>query len=126
MQILLIEPDKILSRTYTAALEREGHTVVTTASAQAAIHLADTKTPDVIVLELQLPYHNGVEFLYEFRSYHEWLHIPIIVQTFVPLSEFDHIPTFPKELGVTRRLYKPITSLQQLCQAVNAAVTAKI
>lgn len=120
MRVLLVEPDTILATTYKAWLERSGHTVAVAGSAQAAVHQADEAMPDVVVLELQLPRHNGVEFLYEFRSYNEWLHIPVIVHTFVPLGELNQVQILTRELGVRQLLYKPQTSLRQLEAAVRA------
>jgi DNA-binding response OmpR family regulator len=122
MQVLLIEPDSILAKTYQSALQRAGHTVRRVRSAQAAVHAADEQEPDVVILELQLPRHNGVEFLYEFRSYSEWLSIPIILHTFVPPQELSGAATLQRELGVREILHKPITSLQRLCLAVQNAV----
>jgi len=121
MHVLLIEPDKLQADVYTQALQRNGHTVAHAVSAQGAVHLADEQTPDVAVLELQLPGHNGVEFLYEFRSYHEWLHVPVVVHSFVPPHELARAATLTKELGVVRTLYKPDTSLRILCAVVAAA-----
>jgi CheY-like chemotaxis protein len=118
MHILLIEPDRLEAAILVAALEREGHTVAHAVSAQGAIYAADQKQPDVAVLELQLPRHNGVEFLYEFRSYPEWLGVPIVLHTFVPLRELAQLDTLRAELGVVRTLYKPATNLSQLCAAV--------
>jgi len=118
MHVLLIEPDKLQADAYAEALQRDGHTVARAVSAQVAVQQADEKMPDVVVLELQLPGHNGVEFLYEFRSYHEWLHIPVVVHTFVPLRELAQAATLAKELGVVRTLYKPATNLAALCAAV--------
>ena len=122
MHVLLIEPDKLQARACAAALERDGHTVAHAVSAQSAVHLADAQTPDVVVLELQLARHNGVEFLYEFRSYSEWMSIPVVVHTFVPPHELEQAVTLAAELGVIRALYKPQTSLGSLCAAVRAAV----
>jgi DNA-binding response OmpR family regulator len=122
VHILLIEPDKILAASYKVALERRGHTVDHAVSAQGAVHRADTAPPDVVVLELQLPNHNGVEFLSEFRSYQEWLHVPVVLHTFVPPHELAHAATLGGELGVVRMLYKPETNLARLCAAVQAAV----
>ena len=121
MHVLLIEPDRLQARTLRRALERDGHAVAHAVSAQSAVHCADERTPDVVVLELQLPQHNGVEFLYEFRTYPEWLHIPVILHTFVPARELMHAATLQTELGVVRTLYKPTTSLAQLCAAVQAS-----
>lgn len=118
MHVLLVEPDTLQARLATQALERDGHSVVHAVSAQAAVHLADERMPDVVILELQMARHNGVEFLYEFRSYTEWLHIPIILHTYVPERELALAVTLQRELGVVRTLYKPATSLQKLCAAI--------
>ena len=80
--------------------------------------------PDVVVLELQLPGHNGVEFLYEFRSYPEWLHVPVVLHTFVPPAELTRAVTLEAELGVRKMLYKPAATLTALCAAVWAAAPA--
>ncbi len=64
-QILLIEPDRLLAETYAQSLTGGGHRVVACAGAQAAIHAADQDCPDIVILELQLVEHSGVEFLYE-------------------------------------------------------------
>ncbi len=120
MHILVVEPDQILAKTYARALMLAGYSTATARSAQDAVHEADTKMPDVVLLELQLPRHNGVEFLYEFRSYSEWLHIPVVVHSYVPPQEYDFAPTLTNELGVIQFLYKPATSLRKLCAIVAA------
>ncbi|HSX42518.1 MAG TPA: response regulator [Candidatus Saccharimonadales bacterium] len=118
MHVLLIEPDKLLAQVYTLALERAGHSVAHARSAQAAVHAADEQLPDVVVLELQLPRHNGIEFLYEFRSYSEWRHIPVLLHTYVRPGELAPAATLHDQLGVLATLYKPATNLEQLCMAV--------
>lgn len=118
-QILLIEPDRLLAETYARSLTEAGHQVMTCSGAQAAIMAADQQCPDVVILELQLIEHSGVEFLYEFRSYPEWQAIPVIIQTGVPPGEFSGNEQLLKsELGVRVYLYKSVTSLQQLIAAV--------
>lgn len=119
--VLLIEPDLILAETYRQALLSEGHRVVCCASAQAGIISADQHKPDVIVLELQLVGHSGIEFLYELRSYPEWQAIPVIIQTQVPSAEFDtHRRLLAQELNVRTYLYKPRASLRDLLAEVTA------
>lgn len=117
--ILLIEPDRVLAETYVQALVHDGHEVQAAGSAQAAIMSADAILPDVVILELQLVAHSGIEFLYEFRSYTDWQDIPVIIQTLVPEREFsDNWQLLSDELGVERYLYKPRTTLDQLISAV--------
>jgi DNA-binding response OmpR family regulator len=120
MHILLIEPDTILAQLYIQALENAGHTVSFVRSADAAIHTADRKIPDVVVLEIQLTSHSGVAFLQEFRSYSDWLDIPVLLHTLIPPASLQHFQKALDEMGVVARLYKPQTTLRQLVNAVDA------
>lgn len=119
-RILLIEPDRLLAENYVQALKSAGHQVNAASGAQAAIVTADAATPDLVVLELQLVEHSGIEFLYEFRSYPDWQNIPVVIQTHVPRNEFtDNWQLLQGELGVRGYLYKPRTSLRELVSTVS-------
>jgi DNA-binding response OmpR family regulator len=123
--VLLLEPNTLLARTYTQILTQAGHTVMPVCGAQQAIHAADQHTPDVVILELQLPAHNGIGFLHEFRSYPEWQGVPVIVNTtLAPALMQRYIPTLQQDLGVRVVLYKPTATLVDLCRAVKAGVAA--
>lgn len=126
MHVLLIEPDKILGRLYAQALERAGHTVDHVRSAQTAIVAADERRPDVVVTEMQLATHSGAAFLYEFRSYSDWMDIPVMIHTLVPPTRLAAFTRAFKELGVSAQLYKPQTSLRQLVTAVQETSTAVV
>lgn len=122
--ILLLEPDSVLAGLYRQAFEYAGHSVRRTVSAQDGIFQVDERRPDIIIVELQLVAHSGIEFLYELRSYHEWQAIPLIVHSLVPPSEFSaSIHLLGERLGVRQYLYKPHTSLVKLLRAVNEAVS---
>lgn len=121
--VLLIEPNPVLAHTYTQVLQHAGHTVTTVMSAQGAVEAADQQAPDVVVLELQLPVHGGIEFLHEFRSYDEWQQIPIVLHTYTPAQTLAPVQeALQQTLGVRAFLYKPQTSLQQLTQTVRDVV----
>jgi CheY-like chemotaxis protein len=118
--VLLIEPDAVLARTYVRALQHAGHTVAHAYGAQDAVDEADGKQPDIVVLELQMALHDGVEFLQEFRSYPEWLNIPVIVNTTIPPAGLAPVlHALEHDLGVARCLYKPLMTLRQLISEVN-------
>lgn len=113
-QILLVEPDKAIAGIVAEYLERGGECGVTSASsAQEAIHVADSTKPDLVILELAMPSHNGFEFLHEFRSYVDWSNIPVIVHTHLPRNDSGAEKIW-RLLGVSRYLYKPRTSLRDL------------
>lgn len=117
--ILLIEPDKVLAQTYRQAFEMAGHNVSWAMQAQGALDAADAQIPDIVVLELQLPAHSGIEFLYEFRSYPEWHKIPVIIHSMVPQTAFTDLNVLKNELGVTAYCYKPSTKIVQLVSNIH-------
>jgi len=117
--IVLLEPNTLLAQTYTKALTNAGHFVTIVANAQRAIHEADKQPPQVVILELQLPGHNGIEFLHEFRSYPDWQQIPVIINTALPPARMQALAAaLQSDFGIETILYKPATTLIELCQAV--------
>lgn len=118
MSVLLIEPDKLLAQTYQKALKEAGIGVQWEASAQNAVMAIDKKRPDLIVLELQLTGHNGVEFLHELRSQHDWQDIPVLLHTLVPITDLQLTPALQGQLGIVGYLYKPQTSLKHLVETI--------
>jgi CheY-like chemotaxis protein len=125
VNVLLIEPDRVLGQTTKTTLEAVGCQVVWKRTAQTALDALDNSLPDVVVLEIQLGEHNGVEFLYEVLSYPEWQHIPMVVHTINAKAQDDLFANSFAQLGVKAILYKPKTSMAQLVKAVKqvSAVT---
>lgn len=122
--ILMLEPDAILADTYQRAFEHDGHTVRRSVSAQDAVYQVDERQPDVIIVEMQLVAHSGIEFLYELRSYPEWQHIPVLIHSIIPPTEFQASRQLLSGiLGVRNYLYKPQTSLPKLLSAIKQTVT---
>lgn len=121
MQILLIEPDTKLANIYIGALERVGHKVARVTTAQSGVTVADIRKPDVVIMELQLATHSGVAFLYEFRSYADWLDVPIIIHSVIAPTNMQQYAQAFAELGINEYLYKPTTSLRKLVSAVEQA-----
>lgn len=117
MNILLIEPDRLLAKNYHEALELAGHKVNWQHDAQSAVHALDDFSAEAVILELQMPSHNGIEFLYEFRSYPEWQNIPVIVLSMVPEEALGE-PGLMKKLGVEDYLYKPQAKLRRLVRTI--------
>ncbi len=117
MKILLVEPDRILGQASRSSLEAQGNEVALCRSAQSALDALDTQLPDIIILEIQLGLHNGIEFLYELRSYLEWQQVPVIVHTLNAQILDDRFKTALSQLGVVLVLYKPRTTTKNLVQA---------
>lgn len=118
-RILLVEPNRALAKVYTDAFTTEGYAVTHAVSAQSAIDAADKSSPDVVVLELQLPRHNGIEFLHEFRSYPEWSSVPVVVLTLIAPNRITPVAKeLERDFGIVAILYKPKTTLDVLRQTL--------
>lgn len=120
--VLLIEPDVVLAKTYAQALTSEGHKVASYGDVQTAIAAMDKKLPQLIIMELQLGNHNGVEFLYEMRSYPDWDAVPVIVLSRLSEAESGLRTEARENLGIKAYYYKPTTSLDQLLSGVTQVV----
>ena len=121
--ILLLEPDMVLAQTYQAALEQAGHQVWWRQEAQTALDVLDDQPIDLIILELQLADHNGVEFLHEIRSYPDWDELPVLLHSSLPQVPASLGQKFWPQLGIAGYLYKPHASLARLRQTVDQLVT---
>ena len=111
MNILIVEPDSILARTYAQYLVGMGHQVVVAQDAANALSALDKSTPDIIVLEPQLATHDGIELLYEIRSYDDWQHVPVVLHTHIPKSRLVGLEH--PGLGIAGYAYKHTTTLRQ-------------
>lgn len=80
---------------------------------------ADKQTPDIVIAELHLPGHSGIEFLHEFRSYAEWMNIPVVLNTMLNASQIaPAAEALRRDLGIGEVLYKPRASLHDLVRVV--------
>lgn len=122
-RILLMEPDRLLARAYTSGLAAAGHEVHWQTDAQLALDVIDQKDIELIILELQLAPHNGVELLYELRSYPDWDNIAVLLHTMVTPDHPGLGKAFWSELGIKGYLYKPQTSVAGLVKSVQKLTT---
>lgn len=104
------------------ALQAFDYKVAWCRNAQTALDSLDETFPDLVVVELQLGLHNGIEFLYEMRSYPEWQQIPAIVHTINAKAQDEIFAQSFESLGVQAVLYKPRTTTSQLVRMVKQLV----
>lgn len=125
-RVLIVEPDVRLAKIFAKALLSQRHEVMAATTAQDAVIAADEQQPDIVLLELQLTAHSGIEFLYEFRSYADWRQVPVIVVSVVPPAEFEKSHQLLYErLGVAAYHYKPQTNLRTILQAVERVLAGQ-
>jgi CheY-like chemotaxis protein len=85
--ILLAEDDIFVSDIYYRKLTSDGYDVKVASNGLEAIEKLKEETPDLILLDVMMPYMNGKEVIKEVKNNEEWKDIPVIFLTNV--SEKD-------------------------------------
>ena len=113
----------MLAGSLEAYLAKANHTVSAHSDPQAALLSADRRVPDLVIIELQLAAHSGVEFLYEFRSYPDWHSVPIVVFTNLHPDQLAAYQPVLSDLSVTSCLYKTQSGLSEVSDAAERALS---
>ncbi len=80
-KILFIEDESALQKTFGEFLNQEGYEVISALDGEMGLELAQTKEPDLILLDLVLPKINGFDVLKKIKEDPEIKDIPVIVLT---------------------------------------------
>lgn len=123
--ILILEPDKIIANSISEKLTRLNYEVKVCTNAQDAIVNIDKKIPELILLEVMLPRHNGIEFIYEVRSYPDWQNIPVVIFSFVRKSDLIGDLKLINDLGIESIEYKPEKSTTSLVEKIDKIIHDK-
>ena len=129
MHVLILEPDRVLAGQMASYFELAGHTTALHPDPQAAVNSIDKQRPNVIITELELAGRSGVEFLYELRSYPEWLDIPVIIYSGLPADQASAYQPIFTQLNIKAYLPKNVIGLAELTDQVNSlrpAANAKV
>lgn len=107
LRILLIEDDEIERMKFVRVCASNGmHTVVEANNGERALELLQTKElPNFIVLDLNMPKMDGLEFLKTLKSKEELKFIPIVI-----MSTSNNYNDIKKcyEIGVSGYMIKPL------------------
>jgi len=107
LKILLIEDDEIERMKFVRVSSKTGnHTIVEANNGEKAIEILEQKDlPDFIVLDLNMPKMNGVEFLKMLKSKEALKFIPIVV-----MSTSNNYNDIKKcyEIGASGYMIKPL------------------
>lgn len=76
--VLIVDDQPELLRLYSRGLEVSGHRVETAETVDAAMQLVHAEPPDAILVDLKMPYVNGMGLLYRLRQQHPRLPVAII------------------------------------------------
>ena len=80
-RILIVDDDETVLQTFSKALSLEGYEVRTAASPLVGLQEVEDTPPDAILLDLRMPFVNGVGFLYRLRAQTAHRHTPVAIIT---------------------------------------------
>jgi DNA-binding NtrC family response regulator len=121
--ILIVDDEREVLAVFSRALELDGCDTQIATSAHVAMALIEARPPDAILLDLNMPYVNGLGFLYRLREGHP--HLPVAIIT--GLSTLD-APTRGEIRALNAELrFKPlpIAELQALARELLASNTGR-
>ncbi len=121
MRVLIVEPSKDLAGVISDSFSQENIIADVAHTAQAGIAHADKNKPDIVVLELLMSDHNGLEFIHEFKSYQDWFDIPILIYSDLSSEELGKAVGWREDMNIIGHLYKPTASLKELKGYVKSA-----
>jgi DNA-binding response OmpR family regulator len=78
-QIMLVDDEPGVLALVSSMLKRKGFGVITASKASEAIHLLDTITPDLFILDIMMPGISGIELCKRLRAEPSTAQIPIII-----------------------------------------------
>lgn len=122
--VLMVEDDIWLAQMYADALESDKSCrVLHAATADEALEQLDANSEvELIVLDMFLPEHNGIEFLHEIASYGDLNSLPIVVLSSVSEHDLGMNTERWRHYGVVSYLYKPATKPYDLLVEVKKQI----
>lgn len=103
---LIIEDDPILGKVYLTALKSVGFEAALDPDGDLYAEVLKSRLPDIIFLDLHLPYASGAEILAAIRASEAWKAIPVVVMT------ADIITAKQMEGRAEKVLIKPVSVMR--------------
>jgi CheY-like chemotaxis protein len=119
-QVLIVEDDQRIQELLTDVLSGSGYRVSTTDSALGAAALVRRLRPDVVLLDLGLPYRSGVHVLQEIKVHPQTCDVPVVI-----LSAMTEMLTPERRATAAAVLTKPVALHSLLDTIREAAATPR-
>ena len=80
-RLLIVDDDVSTTQTFAQILKLEGYDVTTAATAESGLREIETGHPDAIILDLRMPFINGLGLLYRLRAGEVDRQTPVVIVT---------------------------------------------
>jgi len=121
-KILVVEDQLALREGYVLILKKAGYDVFEASDGMSAVIEAERIHPDVILLDLLMPYMDGLTFLrkYDVRNKHTDVSVVIFSNSSAPNKVQEAM-----EMGAKRYLLKAVVSPKKLLKIVEEELAAR-
>jgi DNA-binding response OmpR family regulator len=120
-KILVVDDDVSIADLLTQALYEEGYEVYKTVQSLRFYDAVREHHPDLILLDLMMPYLDGEDELQLMKLSPETSNIPVIVVTAKPEADVRQEEVALRRMGVVNIIYKPF-DLNQLVHVVKQTI----
>lgn len=120
IKVLVIDDDPIITAVYARGLQRAGFAVEVAHDGIEGFVTLQVFQPDVVLLDLNMPYQSGMNWLSKIRGTRKFERLPVVVVTDLPTDAPDVKEA--RESDVTGVLFKSESSPDAVIAAVSWAV----
>lgn len=103
-RILMVEDEDDIAYILRFLFEREGFIVEHAADGRQAIDRLEGEPPEAVILDIMLPYHDGIELVERLRAKPAWRSVPVLMLT-AKAREVDIVRAL--DLGADDYVTKP-------------------
>jgi len=121
-KIMIVEDDSFVVDIYRTKLLQENFQVVGAVNGIEALDKLDKEKPDLVLLDIVMPYMDGIEVLKKIRSNDAYKSLPVVLLT--NLSQKDEIGK-GMELGATDYLIKSHFTPSEVLEKIKVYLTKK-
>jgi DNA-binding response OmpR family regulator len=118
-KIAIIEDDSVISQMYRMKFESDGFDVQIANNGRDGISLVETFSPDIILLDMQMPVMNGDAALREIRTKPWGKNVPVMVLTNMGEEE---APKDMRSLGIEAYIVKADLTPRQVVDRVKSTL----
>ncbi len=123
-RILIVEDEELLRNLYSELLEMKGFQVEASNDGKTALeHLNDTRKPDLILLDINMPEMDGVEFLRVIKSNDKLKRVPVILLTGVIQVEKISAGLDLGAVGYIEKANSPVEVMSKIEMILGAVLT---
>lgn len=121
-RLLIVDDDVSTTETFAQILTLEGYEVRTAATAESGLREFESVHPDAIILDLRMPFINGLGLLYRLRAAETDRQTPVVIVTGDQCLD-DSVIRELKDLGAEVK-FKPLW-LEDLVDVARSLVQAR-